>query len=37
MKPANGDESRDDDEEALKDGDGRREAERSMVEFIKKE
>ena len=36
VKPAEWDESRDDDEEALKDGDGRREAERSMMEFIKK-
>ena len=36
MKPADRDKSRDDDEEALGDGSGRREAERSMVEFIKK-
>ena len=35
MKPAE-DESRDDVEEAFKDGSGRMEAERSMVEFIKK-
>ena len=35
-KASRRDESRDDVEEALKDGSGRMEAERSMVEFIKK-